>query len=156
MECSDYKELISVQLDGELNPVEEKQLNDHLALCTDCGKFQQELIILGQTMVATAKETMPQEIEQLVINKTVAKISFIKRIIGLSGGYYHMPRGVVWATAIILLFLIGNTIATHFNKSPRAMITQEYSAQSVMIQKVELTKADLVGVQTISPKVLRR
>lgn len=56
MKCSKAKELLSVELDGELTPGEELALTRHLAKCTECMQEKAELSALRGEMSLWADE----------------------------------------------------------------------------------------------------
>lgn len=52
MTCQELVELVSAFLDGELDPVTERRLVDHIAICDGCGnyvdQFKQTIGVLGE------------------------------------------------------------------------------------------------------------
>jgi hypothetical protein len=155
MECSEIKKLISAHLDSELIPIEHQRLTDHLEVCADCRQFQRELIALRQAMAAAKDEMIPREADQVIIDRTINRVSLIKKFIGIPGGYYRIPRSVAWAAALLLMFLLGNTITDRLTTLHKTAIARGNLSESAMIQKIEMTQSDLVGIQTVSAKGIR-
>jgi len=143
-------------MDGELTPEEEKQLGEHLAFCADCRQFQQELISLKGVMATAIGAKLPIQTEQDIAQKTVGKIPLIKRLFEGLGGYYRVPRGAAWAAIIVILVLLANSLGFRVRTGSRAEVTQEFFSGSASIQRIELTKADLVEVHAVSLKDLKQ
>jgi len=72
MTCQELVELVSAFLDGELDPVTERRLVDHIATCDGCGnyvdQFKQTIGVLGElpddthgTLSAAQRETLMAE-----------------------------------------------------------------------------------------------
>lgn len=43
MNCNDFRELIALYVEGDLNPADTKQLEQHLETCADCREFAEEI-----------------------------------------------------------------------------------------------------------------
>lgn len=50
---STYREWLYLELDGALNPLQRKDLRDHLAVCLECRHEQRELIALDEMLIAS-------------------------------------------------------------------------------------------------------
>ena len=50
---SAYREWLYLELDGALNPLQRKDLRDHLAVCFECRREQGELIALDEMLIAS-------------------------------------------------------------------------------------------------------
>ena len=72
MTCQELVELVSAFLDGDLDPVTERRLVDHIAICDGCGnyidQFKKTIGVLGElpgdthgTLSAGQRETLMAE-----------------------------------------------------------------------------------------------
>ena len=50
---STYREWLYLELDGALDPLQRKDLRDHLAACSECQREQRELIALDELLIAS-------------------------------------------------------------------------------------------------------
>ena len=64
--CSEYRELISRLLDGELNADEQREVQRHIASCPDCAAVYDAFSMLSQA-VADAAEEPPARLHEAVM-----------------------------------------------------------------------------------------
>ena len=64
--CSEYRELISRLLDGELNADEQREVQRHIASCPDCAAVYDAFSMLSQA-VADAAEEPPARLHETVM-----------------------------------------------------------------------------------------
>lgn len=154
MSCDKYKELISVDLDGELNKEEQEVLEKHLSDCAECRRFAGELNKVRSLAVSSEVENIPIELERKILAKTV-HMQKKKSIVNIFKGYYRIPRGLVWAGALALVLLTVNSfIETDKTIQPTPQFTVEADVEAdpdaLVIQKVKLTEKDMVSSSSIS------
>ena len=106
MNCDKYKELISAQLDGEISAEEEKELNEHMAKCSDCSDFAASLKDIIELSAKRNNVSMPIDLEQSILGKTAKKK---RSLLEHLTGYYRVPKFAIWAGVAFLGFFAVNT-----------------------------------------------
>lgn len=59
MDCRDAKELLSAFLDGETSKEESRQVEEHLAVCAECGAAQRRMLALDAMIARSETEVSP-------------------------------------------------------------------------------------------------
>ena len=101
--CDSYKELISQQLDGEINEDQAIELAEHLASCPECRQFKQSMVALHEDLLKLPEIELTESIvDQLLADKRIV-ISEKKSIFRKKNWkpYYGFA-----AAALILIMLI--------------------------------------------------
>lgn len=152
MNCEYFKELISARLDGELTPEENTALSEHLGHCEKCGQFMTELEELKTVTAGVEQETMPSELERVILKTTARKPQESKSIFGIFRSCYRIPRGLVWAGVLALILLTANTIRVPFKTSAEAEVASESVEKAVLIQRITLSEEDVVMTNVVTEK----
>jgi len=70
--CDSYKELISQQLDGEINEDQAIELAEHLASCPECRQFKQSMVALHEDLLKLPEIELTESIvDQLLADKRI-------------------------------------------------------------------------------------
>jgi hypothetical protein len=93
-ECRFDTTLLSVLLDKELAPNEERAAKEHLATCGMCSAHYQELLAVHALLVAIPKLPLPAELQRRLMGN-VPHLSFSTCITGLSVIVTTALRGFV-------------------------------------------------------------
>jgi anti-sigma factor RsiW len=110
MTCDYFKELISAQIDGELTPDESRALERHLQDCPACARLSEELKQQSQSMASHPTAAIPETLAANILAATVRKPEqgrVHQKIVAFFAGNYRIPRVAVWATAAVLIVLLG-------------------------------------------------
>lgn len=114
MSCGIQEEDLSALLDGELNPLEERRLRAHVAVCPGCHTVYEEIGAVSRALSAGASEVSESP-------------AFVRRVVkeaAKSGGRSRgriLPLAVPLAAAAVLLLFLGVTTAALDSLSaPRA------------------------------------
>jgi len=103
MKCEHCRQLISAAVDKELNEGEQVVLDEHLAQCSECAQYAEQIRELERLTSEWESSAMPSDVEQAVFARTRAgSQGWLGR---LWGGHYRIPRPLAWAAALALLFL---------------------------------------------------
>lgn len=98
--CQNTRELISQKLDGELNDIEQKQLNEHLASCSNCQKYYNNMIVIHEKLLNMPNITFGESIvDQLIDNNAFTFNGDLNQ--------YKKRKWKPWAGAIAAALLIG-------------------------------------------------
>lgn len=152
MSCEKYRELISADLDGELNKEEREVLEKHLSDCAECRRLAEELKKMRVMAVSSEFENMPIELENKILTKTV-HVQKKKSIVDIFKGYYRIPRGLVWAGVLALLLLAGDAFLKSLKpESVTPVVRIERLDSQGKVQKVVLTENDIVSVKTVTKR----
>lgn len=103
MDCEQVLEAVSAALDGELSPVEEAQLEAHLAVCPECRALAEELSALN----AALEEHEPAP-PQWLAERVMERIAEQDRVVPISAG--RRPGWRRWsglAAALALMVCAG-------------------------------------------------
>jgi predicted anti-sigma-YlaC factor YlaD len=151
MSCEYYRELISIKFDGELYPDEEKSLNDHLEKCTDCRTFERDIKLTVGLKEKVGKETIPDDIEKKILQNTVGVDHDKKSWLRSLGGYYRIPRSVVWIGMAAVIYLLGSSIIRPFQYSePKPVVTVETASVQPAVRRIVLSEEDIISTSNIS------
>jgi len=146
LKCKDYKEMVSAQMDGEISPEEEQELNEHLKTCSECLSFAEEMQAMKADLPVWNDIQVPSDVEHKILNKTVYKRGNVKKsILSVFAGYYRIPRGLAWASGVIILVLIVNAVINLNGFLQKSEIPELRQANQPIIQKVTITENDLVS-----------
>lgn len=152
MSCDKYKEMISADLDVELNKEEREILEKHLLGCEACRRLAEELQKMRAVAVSSELENMPNELEKQILAKTV-HVQKKKSIVDVFKGYYRIPRGLVWVGVLALLLLAGDTFLKSFkSESVTPVVRIERLDSPAKVQKVVFTEDDIVSVKTATKR----
>jgi anti-sigma factor RsiW len=151
MSCEEYKEMISVRLDGELSRDDDIILDNHLKSCSECRQFADELESFIQLNQSIEQSKMPTHTEREIIAKTINSNAKKKSLLNYLGGNYRIPRGLVWVGMLVIIVSAGNIF---FRKSRTSLKTPQITIQPVRfeatVQKVKMSEADIVSSSAIS------
>ena len=108
MGCDDYKELISLYFDKELDEKEEKELFEHLTNCPSCRKEYEELKVVMDMLGEIEEEELPEGFHNEVMAKIKAEAKPQKKRI-------PWARYTSIAASICAVFIVGGAVfATGF------------------------------------------
>ncbi|MBE6008274.1 MAG: DUF4349 domain-containing protein [Lachnospiraceae bacterium] len=108
MECDNYKELISLYFDNELDEKEEKELFEHLTNCPSCRKEYEELKAVMDMLGEIEEQELPEGFHDEVMAKIKAEAKPQKKKI-------PWARYTSIAASICAVFIVGGAVfATGF------------------------------------------
>ena len=108
MGCDDYKELISLYFDKELDEKEEKELFEHLTNCPSCRKEFEELKVVMDMLGEIEEEELPEGFHNEVMAKIKAEAKPKKK-------KTPWARYTSIAASICAVFIVGGAVfATGF------------------------------------------
>ena len=145
MNCEQYRQLISALVDKELNSEERGSLDKHLADCSACKQYAEQVRELERLTSEWEASTMPPDVEQAVLARTKAKPrGWLARVWNDS---YSIPRPLAWAAMLLLVLLSVNGLLNRGGSAPEEelIISPE---DSLHVQHIILTKADVVQTYT--------
>jgi anti-sigma factor RsiW len=148
--CEKYQELISAFIDGELSISEETELKAHIDDCPECRKTLDEIKELRALMEKDRPAVMPADIEKRILLDVQKGKKTRKGLLGFLGGYYRIPRGVAWASLVLLLLLTVNSLVNPFRQQQESIMAGKDMGTEIKVQMIELTEVDVIGVRTIS------
>ena len=116
MKCKKVKRMISLYIDGELKPDNEKKLVDHLETCESCRKEKNIMKCLNQMLLPpTEVQPSPQ-----FLFKVKQKITSPKTIDYYTASLLKYLKPVLVSMACILIFVIsfilGNSFGTQLKE----------------------------------------
>jgi predicted anti-sigma-YlaC factor YlaD len=116
MKCKKVKRMISLYIDGELKPDNEKKLVDHLETCESCQKEKKIMECLNQMLLPpTEIQPSPQ-----FLFKVKQKITSPKTIDYYTASLLKYLKSVLVSMACILIFVIsfilGNSFGTQLKE----------------------------------------
>ncbi len=107
-DCDRALELLSLELDGELNPEEKGELEAHLAACEECRGAAEELRQL-HTILPELEEEVPDGLHQAIIDRIGAeKVVPLSRVSKKS----HIQRWASLAAVFAVILLGAGTLKT--------------------------------------------
>jgi predicted anti-sigma-YlaC factor YlaD len=116
MKCKKVKRMISLYMDGELKPDNEKKLFEHLETCESCRKEKNLLECINQ-MLLPPKEIQPSP---QFLFKLKQKITSPKTIDYYTASLLKYLKPVLVSMACILIFVIsfvlGNSLGTQLKE----------------------------------------
>lgn len=65
MECREFREIISLSIDGEASPEEARRIHDHLEGCGECRAFERKMRAIGAGVARTEGAVPPDFREKL-------------------------------------------------------------------------------------------
>lgn len=144
MSCKRFRELLSARRDGELAPGELAELEEHLRSCRECRSFAGDLERLGTELEDRLPEQLPRKIERAILAETTGSGTRSgNRPAGFMKGYYRVPRGLAWVTALVLIVLLINQLFEPFSEdSPKR---SPVPAEDQPVQRIVLTQKDIVS-----------
>ena len=145
MNCEHYRQLISALVDKELNTEERGSLDVHLAECSECAQYAEQIRELDRLTSEWEASAMPPEIEQSVLaNSKTKPHGWLSR---LWSGSYRIPRPVAWAAMLLLVLLSVNGLLNRgsVDLEDELIVSPE---DSLPVQHIVLTKADVVQTYT--------
>lgn len=152
MNCFDFQQLISASLDKELTHQEEQILAEHLKSCPNCTEFSKKLEELKATTLAWKNISIPIELEKQILKSTVKTASAKKSVFSFISGYYRVPRSLAWASVLLLLILMVNSILNPVKSIVEAEKVEKLQPEIPRVQKIVLTEKDVVKTYTTSGK----
>lgn len=116
MKCKKFKRMISLYIDGELKPDNEKKLLAHLETCENCQKEKNLLECINQLLVPP-KEIQPSP---YFFSKVKQKITSPKTMDYYMGSLLKYLKPVLVSMACILIFVIsfvlGNSLGAQLKE----------------------------------------
>ena len=145
MNCEQIRQLISALVDQELNERERVTLDEHLAECSECAQYSEQIRELKRLTTEWEASQMPPEIERSILERAKQKPpGWLGR---LGGDSYRIPRPVAWAAVLLLVLLSVNSMISRDGSTPEEqLITTPEDSQPV--QHIILTEADIVQTYT--------
>ena len=150
MKCEYFREMLSAHLDGELSREEEEALDEHLEGCESCRVFAAAIGGLKEKAAADRVETIPSGLEEKILSQTIKGSPKKESALGFIRGYYRVPRGLAWATAVLVLILAVNSFRGVPDKSEMVAPSVEMSEQAFVIQRVTMTQDDVIMSKTVT------
>jgi hypothetical protein len=103
MSCEPYLELISAELDVELDPDGEVNLWRHLSGCERCRNWRRDQLVIRRDLESWPEEALPERM-QMPVPGVASKPSRV----------YRVPRPWAWAAGILILlqgsYLVSNSV----------------------------------------------
>jgi predicted anti-sigma-YlaC factor YlaD len=135
MNCEQYQELISADLDAELSAEEEPVLWEHLAHCAECRLWRREQLAIRGEFQRWPEETFPSmAAEAALLPTTWRKV-------------YHIPRVLAWAAVAVLLIqgalVTSKLVRSHDTEAPIIAVSPEETVETIV-----LTAKDRVSFST--------
>ena len=152
MQCSDFQKLISAKLDKELNSEEGQILSRHLETCPACREFEKSLRDLQTSIQTWENVEIPIDLENRILRQTVKSIRKDNPLFGFLRGYYKIPRGLAWASGLLLLSLLIFSILRSGRTVPEAGRLTQTAPVITRVQKIVLTEKDVIKTYTVSSK----
>jgi hypothetical protein len=149
MNCSDFQELISAKLDKELTKEEEKLLSEHLKTCINCAGFAKELRELKIITSNWRNEQIPPGLEKRILTQTVDISRKEKPVLSFLKGYYKIPKSLVWASTLLFLMILFNSIFNPIRDISEAPKIERAVPEKSKFQRVVLTEKDIVVTYVI-------
>jgi len=140
-----WKELISRHVDGETTPEEERQLHNHLATCSECRDFQEDLkqlrpaireaavLDLGPSFVVTVNERLREEESRIDSWIAVERLA------------RNTVMGLAFTVAVVLA-VMASMRSREANAPEPTILTasNDSTAARVLLEHEELTKGDVL------------
>ena len=145
MNCEHCRQLISALVDKELTEGERGSLDEHLAQCSECAQYPEQIRELERLTSEWESSAMPSEVEEAILSRTNRQQSLWRR---LFGGNYHIPRPLAWAAALALLFLAIDAARGPSNAGDPGYTRDRPAITRPAVQKIVLTEADIVRTYT--------
>ncbi len=152
MNCLDFQKLISVALDQELTIEEQEILAEHLKMCPNCAKFSKSLEELKGIASKWEDIPVPIKLEKQILTETVKTSQAAKPVFSFLKGYYQVPRSLAWASVLLFLIVVLNSIFIPLRTVSELEKLQKISPPVTKVQKIVLTEKDVVRTYTISGK----
>ncbi len=145
MNCEHCRQLISALVDKELTEGERGSLDEHLAQCSECAQYSEQIRELERLTSEWESSAMPRDIEQAILDRAKQKPhGWLGRV---GGGSYRIPRPVAWAAVLLLALLsVNSLISRNGSTQEEQFITTSENNQPV--QHIILTQADIVQTYT--------
>jgi predicted anti-sigma-YlaC factor YlaD len=126
MNCEDFQQLISTEMDGELSPSDEKLLWEHLSSCETCRAWRRDQIEIRLELQRWPEEEMPAMAVPMAAQSEPPRARV-----------YRVPRVLAWAAAL-LLFVQGAYVTSTLVSGPRmngepALMTSEDEVETIVI-----------------------
>ncbi len=143
MTCDQYRELISADLDGELQPDEEVTLFTHLGTCDDCREWRRDQLMLRTGMHQWPQEALP---EAIAVPPTMAQST--------PRNSYRIPRVWAWAAAVLLLIQSALTVSsfTSNNSDTRVALDDAHDAtETIVLTTEDRTRYTVQSLPAVTP-----
>lgn len=116
MKCKKIKRMISLYIDGELKPGNEKKLLAHLESCESCQKEKEKMECINQLLLPP-KEIQPSP---YFVSRVKQKITSSKTMVFYPASWlkYLKPAliSMVFIIVFVLSFFLGNSLGTQLKK----------------------------------------
>ncbi len=146
MNCEHCRQLISVAVDQELTEGERGSLDEHLAQCSECAQYAEQIRELERLTAEWEASVMPFDVEQAVLSRARAKPhGWLPR---LWSGSYRIPRPVAWAAAVLLLVLTVDAVRGPSIPEQTGPVNSGPALIRPAVQKIVLTESDVVSTYT--------
>ena len=135
MNCEQYQEFASADLDGELDAENEPTLWEHLTRCETCRLWRRDLLAIRKEFQHWPEESLPSmPVESALPPSARRKV-------------YHIPRALAWAAAVVLLvqgvFLTAGIVRAPETAEPVIALPEEETVETIV-----LTVKDRVSFST--------
>ncbi|MBI3872557.1 MAG: zf-HC2 domain-containing protein [candidate division Zixibacteria bacterium] len=131
MNCEEYQEQISAEIDGELDAIAETALWQHLASCAACRDWRHDLLSIRREFRLWPEEPLPAESKTLI-----DPAAHRERM-------YRIPPALAWAAGLALL-IGGTAIGIHVGRG-RTEPSQTPPADARQVETIVLTARDRVA-----------
>lgn len=146
MNCEHCRQLISALVDKELTEGERGSLDEHLAQCSECAQYSEQIRELERLTAEWESSAMPREIEQAILDRAKQKRhGWLPR---LWSGSYRIPRPVAWAAAVLLLVLAVDAVRGPSIPEQTGPANGGPVLVRPAVHKIVLTESDVVRTYT--------
>jgi predicted anti-sigma-YlaC factor YlaD len=136
MNCEQYQQLISADLDAELSADEEPGLWEHLAQCAECRRWRHDQLAIRNEFQRWPEESLPSMSAELALPPSRAK-----------GKVYRIPRALAWA-AVIVLLIQGVFVTSAIVRAPNTSEPLLALSEEETVETIVLTVKDRVSFST--------
>jgi predicted anti-sigma-YlaC factor YlaD len=130
--CTEAREAISARLDGEQLPVSGASLDDHVAACGDCARFEADAVVLGGRARLRAVKRLPDDL--LATLMAISEPALQPVSVPLARRRQYRPSGfgtvrtVQWAAAILPVLLGAAALSAGVGSHARLVPTRPPTA----------------------------
>lgn len=132
MKCKKIKKLIIDFSAQKISKANSRIMAEHINQCNDCYRFQQELLLMRQSIKTIEKPMLPHSVEKRTRARCIAEITsgdIEKALYPPPFGWLKVPK-VIWVAVLILtiltlIFIVPffGELSTRDSLSPQALYT---------------------------------
>lgn len=150
MKCKKIKRLVSLYIDGELNPVKQKKMFEHLETCEDCQKEKKDLEILNRLLLPPE----PIQPSPQFLYKVKQKIHSAREVGSYAPAWlnYLKPAlaGMACVLIFLLFFLVGNSLGTKLVEENVPVTTEKNLVMDTLDKTMNITIFDDIPRGTLA------